>query len=134
MKTLKQNLSEIKMIAKKMPKTVNEAIGFEDDMQNQYPEDIDAMAQEVPPMGEPEMPIDQQQPDEPKGAEIGDEPIPGGMSGVSRKAAELIDNIRKESLRAMAELADTPEDENYLMLKKIWQMTDRKPEQEKKEQ
>ena len=139
MKTLKENLNEMRLIAKKMPKTVNEAIDFEDNMMGDYPptdvSDVDAMAQQEPEM-QPELggEMGMEEPGEPKGAEIGDEPIPGGMSGVSRKAAELIDNIRKESLRAMAELADTPEDENYLMLKKIWQMTDRKPESEKKEQ
>ena len=34
----------------------------------------------------------------------------------------------------MADLADTPEDENYIMLKKVWQMTDRKPEQQQQNQ
>jgi hypothetical protein len=42
-----------------------------------------------------------------------------GMNPASEKAKQLIDNIRKMSLRAMAELADTPEDENYIMLKKV---------------
>ena len=52
----------------------------------------------------------------------------------SEHAAQLIDDIRKKALRAMADLADTPEDENYIMLKKVWQMTDRKPEQQQQNQ
>ena len=62
---------------------------------------------------------------------IEDEP---DQATASEHAAQLIDDIRKKALRAMADLADTPEDENYIMLKKVWQMTDRKPEQQQQNQ
>ena len=48
-------------------------------------------------------------------------------------ADELINDIRKKALKAMANLADTPEDPNYEVLKKIFMMLD-KAVSEKQEQ
>lgn len=111
--TFKNNVSAIKKISKKMPKTINEAINF-----NDFNEE-DEMPMDVEPEEEPVQDNELERPEEPT------------ASNASEKAKKLIDDIRKMSLRAMAELADTPEDENYIMLKKVWSMTDRKPEQEK---
>lgn len=111
-KEFKNTLNEIKKISSKFPKTMNEALNFNDDMQGEeilHDEEEEAPIQTHAPHQE-EMPV----------------------NNASEKARQLIDNIRKMSLRAMAELADNPEDENYIMLKKVWSMTDRKPEQEKK--
>jgi hypothetical protein len=109
--TMKRNISAINKISKKMPKTINEAIDFNEEPysnENLLIDDEEDM--ETPEVGGEEQ---------------------GGNPNASEKARQLIDDIRKMSLRAMAELADTPEDENYIMLKKVWSMTDRKPEQEK---
>ena len=113
-KQTKKNINEMKSLVKTMPKTINESLNFEatDDMED-YGEEMSA-----------EEPIEEP-------VEVEQDEF--GGSDASLKAAELIDEIRKKALRAMAELADTPEDENYIMLKKVWQMTDRKPEQNKNE-
>jgi len=42
----------------------------------------------------------------------------------------FVDDIRKKSLKGMAQLADNPDDERYQLLKKIWQICDKKPEQQ----
>ena len=108
-KTVKKNINEMRDLVKSMPKTINESLDFSDEG-NMYEEE------EIPE-------------DEPVGIE--DEP---DQATASEHAAQLIDDIRKKALRAMADLADTPEDENYIMLKKVWQMTDRKPEQQQQNQ
>ena len=43
---------------------------------------------------------------------------------------DIVDDIRKKSLKGMAQLADNPDDERYQLLKKIWQICDKKPEQQ----
>ena len=43
----------------------------------------------------------------------------------------IVDQIRKMALKAMADLADHTEDSYYLVLKKIWQMADKNPEEGK---
>lgn len=108
-KTVKKNINEMRSLVKSMPKTINESLDFSDEG-NMYEEE------EIPE-------------EEPVGLE--DEP---DQATASEHAAQLIDDIRKKALRAMADLADTPEDENYIMLKKVWQMTDRKPEQQQQNQ
>ena len=47
------------------------------------------------------------------------------QSGNEEKARKLIDNIRKQALRAMADLADNPESPEYENLKRIWSLCDR---------
>ncbi len=112
-KTVKKNISEMKNLVKNMPKTINEMIDFNGVSEEGYE---DEEMPEEDPIGEPE---------------VEDEP---DQITASEHAAQLIDDIRKKALRAMADLADTPEDENYIMLKKVWQMTDRKPEQQQQNQ
>ena len=108
-KTVKKNINEMRDLVKSMPKTINESLDFS---------------------GEGDMYEEEETPEEePVGIE--DEP---DQVTASEHAAQLIDDIRKKALRAMADLADTPEDENYIMLKKVWQMTDRKPEQQQQNQ
>lgn len=114
-KTVKKNISEMKNLVKNMPKTINESISFGDNVDELSAYEDEEMPEEGP-LDEPE---------------VEDEP---DQITASEHAAQLIDDIRKKALRAMADLADTPEDENYIMLKKVWQMTDRKPEQQQQNQ
>lgn len=107
-KTVKENIKEMKSMVKNMPKSINESLQFTEN------EELDGYDDEMTD-NEP----------------IEDEP---DQASASEHAAQLIDDIRKKALRAMADLADTPEDENYIMLKKVWQMTDRKPEQQQQNQ
>ena len=46
----------------------------------------------------------------------------------SENIESYIDNIRKYSLNGLSALCDTPDSEEYQMLKKIFQMCDKKPE------
>ena len=113
-KTVKKDITEMKNLVKNMPKTINEIISFEGN-----DADLEGFEEETPEQG----PLDE--------PEVEEEP---DQITASEHAAQLIDDIRKKALRAMADLADTPEDENYIMLKKVWQMTDRKPEQQQQNQ
>lgn len=114
-KDMRTNINEIRKMTTKFPKTLKEALNF-----NETDDSIETAEE---PTMEPEI--------------HHEEPVmdkPNEINNASEKAKKLIDDIRKMSLRAMAELADTPEDENYIMLKKVWSMTDRKPEQDKNTQ
>lgn len=103
-------LSSIKRITSKMPKSINEAINFNDDMAYED-NDMEMMGDES--MEEPmEAPIE--------------EPQEAG-------AEKLLADIRKMSINGLAKLADNPDDPNYEMLKKIFLMLD-KAVTEKQEQ
>ena len=106
-KNFKTNILGMKSLVENMPKNINEALSFED-----TDPEMDSYEEEMPVEEEP---VEENEP---------------SQADASAHAAQLIDDIRKKALRAMADLADTPEDENYIMLKKVWQMTDRKPEQQ----
>lgn len=111
---IKQNINEIKKISSKFPKSLNEALNF-----NEVEDDNEEIGFEDEE--EPEVMHER----EPK--------IEQPMNNASQKAKKLIDDIRKMSLRAMAELADTPQSAEYEALKRIWQLTD-KAVNEKEEQ
>lgn len=100
-KTLKTNINEMKEFASKMPKNINEALNFESEMEPMEYED-----EETPE----ENPVEEEEPD--------------------MDVMAFVDDIRKKSLRGMAKLADNPDDERYQLLKKIWQICDKKPEQQ----
>lgn len=104
-KTVKKNISEMKNLVKSMPKTINEIINFEgnDDMAD-YDEEI--------------------------GGEVEPEEEPVSEDEGKMDVAAFVDDIRKKSLKGMASLAENPEDERYQLLKKIWQICDKKPEQQ----
>jgi hypothetical protein len=96
----------MKTLVNKMPKTINEILSFEGDDE----------------MGEFEDEMPEEEPEVEKEPETkGDEPM--DIMG-------FVDDIRKKSLKGMASLAETPEDERYQLLKKIWQICDKKPEQQ----
>ena len=108
-KNTPNNLKAIKNISSKMPKSINEAINFNDDMAYEG-EDMEMMDE---PMDEPmEEPVEE----------------PQGMG-----AEKLLADIRKMSINGLAKLADNPDDPNYEMLKKIFLMLD-KAVSEKQEQ
>ena len=106
-KTVKTNITEMQNLVKNMPKTINEVLSFEDTNDELGYED------EEVPAEEPE-----EIPEEPKEEE-------GGMDVMA-----FVDDIRKKSLKGMASLAENPDDERYQLLKKIWQICDKKPEQQ----
>ena len=101
--TVKENINKMKVVSSKMPKSINEALNFED-----YD-------------GGDEM--------------IGDEEMMDNHTEERHEDAGMdvmafVDDIRKKSLKGMAQLADNPDDERYQLLKKIWQICDKKPEQQ----
>lgn len=103
-KTVKKNITEMQNLVKTMPKTINESLNFEggDDELEGYEEE----APEEEPVEEP----------------VKEE---AGMDVMA-----FVDDIRKKSLKGMASLAENPDDERYQLLKKIWQICDKKPEQQ----
>jgi len=101
--TVKENINKMKVVSSKMPKSINEALNFED-----Y-DGSDEM------MGDEEM-MDNHEEERHEDT---------GMDVMA-----FVDDIRKKSLKGMAQLADNPDDERYQLLKKIWQICDKKPEQQ----
>jgi len=106
---IQRNIASMKKISSKMPKSINEAINFnesEDMDLDMLDEPMDNGEMDTAPMEEPE-------------------PKASGMDVMA-----FVDDIRKKSLKGMAELAENPDDERYQLLKKIWQICDKKPEQQ----
>lgn len=108
--TLKENIGHLRNLSARMPKTINEAINFQES------DDLDMMDDE---------PIeDEPMHDAPEESPV-EKPEDSGMDVMA-----FVDDIRKKSLKGMAQLADNPDDERYQLLKKIWQICDKKPEQQ----
>lgn len=103
---LNENINKMKKMSSIMPKTIDEALNFED---------FDAAHDEM--MDNDEDLMQTHNEEEPK--------EDGGMDVMA-----FVDDIRKKSLKGMAQLADNPDDERYQLLKKIWQICDKKPEQQ----
>lgn len=98
----RKTINEMRHFAKAMPTTINEMINFE---------------------GEDEgMPFNDEEDEIEPHKEIKDE---GNFD-----VMQFVDDIRKKSLKGMAALAENPDDERYQLLKKIWQICDKKPEQQ----
>lgn len=104
-KEIKNDIEEIKKVSAKFPKTLNEALQFND---LEETENIDEPQIEEPAHHEPQL----------------------EHESSSMDVMAFVDDIRKKSLKGMAELADNPDDEKYQLLKKIWQICDKKPEQQ----
>lgn len=109
-RNLKQDINEINKMSKKIP-TLMETINFS-------PEREMEMCEEDGVYPEEELPMEQ-----PMG-----KPMEKTMAMPGK---DIVDQIRKMALKAMAELADNTEDSYYLVLKKIWQMADKNPEEGK---
>lgn len=104
-KTVKKNITEMQNLVKTMPKTINESLDFNG------ADDEFGYEGELPEEEDVEEPVE--------------EPKEEGMDIMA-----FVDDIRKKSLKGMASLADNPDDERYQLLKKIWQICDKKPEQQ----
>ena len=104
--TLKENIGRIKKISSRIPKTINEAINFQEE------EDMDMIDDE--PIKD-ENPVDDMKPMEDDGPSI----------------ENFIANMRKESLGIMKKLADDPDDAVYQFAKKIFQLADKAHEDQK---
>lgn len=109
MKSFTRDIDEINANIAFAEKMLKEAMNF--------CEDEDAMAPEMEPEMEPEAPMEDEMPME-------DEVTPD-MSGT---IDSYVDHIRKYALNGLSALCDNPESEEYQMLKKIFQMCDKKPE------
>lgn len=105
--SLKENIGHLRKISSKMPKTINEALNFQED------DDMDMMDE---PMDSIE--------DEPM-----DSPKPTADDGPNIE--NFIANMRKESLGIMKQLADDPDDAVYQFAKKIFQLADKAHEDQK---
>jgi len=104
---LRENINAIKRLSAKMPKTLNEALNFNEE------EEYDDI-----PMDEPM--------DEPM-----KQPAAAPSHGEDANIEGFIANMRKESLSIMKALADNPDDAVYQFAKKIFQLADKAHEDEK---
>lgn len=109
-KLLKENINEIKKISSIIPKNINEAMNFEqfEQPQGDMYEDDEEELMDKHDMG--------------KNSDSSDNGVMDVMA--------FVDDIRKKALKGMAQLAENPDDERYQLLKKIWQICDKKPEQQ----
>ena len=106
--TMKTNIKQIRTISSRMPKTINEAINFNED------DDMDMMDMDMPEEGpEEELPAES--------------PVAKDTHNIDN----FISNMRKESLGIMKKLADNPDDAVYQFAKKIFQLADKAHEDQK---
>ena len=103
----KKQINEIHNMSKRMP-SLMETIHFNPQLQEEDEMDYNEMPEEEPEMRKPMM----------------------GME-TPHRGKEVVDQIRKMALKAMAELADNTEDNYYSVLKRIWQMADKNPDEDK---
>ena len=105
---MKTNIKQIRTISSRMPKTINEAINFNEN------DDMDMMDMDMP----------EEDPEEELPAET---PAAEDTHNIDN----LISNMRKESLGIMKALADNPDDSVYQFAKKIFQLADKAHEDQK---
>ena len=107
--TITENIGQLKRISSRIPKTINEAINFNEDYDDEM-------------MG-----------DEPMGDEMGDEQMPQEkpMEAEEPNIDRFIANMRKESLGIMKKLADDPDNAVYQFAKKIFQLAENAHEDQK---
>jgi hypothetical protein len=106
-KRFRTDIDAINATINEAEKMLKEAMNFCED---------DDMGMGETEMGE-EMPMDEEIP-------MGDEM----NSDLEGTVESYVDHIRKYSLNGLSALCDNPESEEYQMLKKIFQMCDKKPE------
>lgn len=116
-KNIRKDINEITKISRNIP-TLMETIHFSPEREREmYEEDDDFEMEPELDMEEPQKEMPTQEPEM--------------MEETPMQGKEIVDQIRKMALKAMAELADNTEDSYYSVLKKIWQMADKNPEDEK---
>ena len=106
--TMKTNIKQIRTISSRMPKTINEAINFNED------DDMDMMDMDMPEEGPEE-----------------ESPAEAPVAEDTHNIDNFISNMRKESLGIMKALADNPDDSVYQFAKKIFQLADKAHEDQK---
>lgn len=106
--SLKENIGHLRKISSKMPKTINEALNFQED------DDMEMM-------------------DEPMGGDVEDSPVdsPKPVESDEPNIDAFIANMRKESLCIMKHLYDDPDNAVYQFAKKIFQLADKAYEDQK---
>lgn len=102
---MKENISVLNKFSQRVPKTINEAINFN--------EDEDLMMNDDEPMDDEPM-DDEPMHDEPEAADVD-----------ANNVESFINETRKKSLQIMAKLAEDPENPIYDIAKKIWQICDK---------
>lgn len=112
-KTLKHTINEMKRLSSLMPYSINEAMDTFDYIDNEEHDENDDV----------EILDDKSNIVVTKGSSVPPE--------LSKKVSDFIDNVRKTSLQGMADLAEYPESMEYEFLKKLWQTTDKRPENKK---
>ena len=117
----KNNIDKMRAITSKMPKTLNEAINFNESNDVNDIDDINMLDE----------PMDTEIPSPER--EMPSERLVSQENQNDLGANELLSNIRKMAINGLAKLADNPDDPNYEMLKKIFLMLD-KAVTEKQEQ
>lgn len=114
--SFKNNINEIKKVSHLIPKSINEAINFNELDNDELDDDFGDETEE--PIEEPiETSVE-----EPVKEEDG--------LGVET----FINDTRKKALNIMAKLADEPESKTYDIAKRIWQICDKSIADEKSEQ
>lgn len=116
-KNIRKEINEISKISKNIP-SLMETIHFSPEREREMYNEEDDEEFDLPTNDTPEL--------EPK-----QEPTPEMGVEAPLQGKEVVDQIRKMALKAMADLADNTEDSYYSVLKKIWQMADKNPEDEK---
>lgn len=119
---IKRNITQIKKMTHKMPKSLNEALNFEND-------DMDF---------DMDMEMDDQEDFNPRLNKNIPNPKMQNASNVTNVEEEdssnienFISNMRKESLNIMKSLADDPDNSVYQFAKKIFQLADKAHEDKK---
>lgn len=107
-RTFNQSIDEINATIYEAERLLKEAMNFCED------DNVDVDTPEM----DGEMPMDD---------EMGEDPI-AMDSELEGTVESYVDHIRKYSLNGLSALCDNPESEEYQMLKKIFQMCDKKPE------
>ena len=107
MKNINENIASMKRMSSMMPKSINEALNFEEHDE----EPLEMGAEEEMGMEEPKS-----------------EPI---AHGDDSNVEGFIANMRKESLGIMKALADDPDNAVYQFAKKIFQLADKAHEDQK---
>ena len=105
--TIKENIGQIRRISSRIPKTINEALNFNEDYDDEMMDDE--------PMD------DEMMDDEPQASAAVEEP----------NIDNFIANMRKESLGIMKKLADDPDNSVYQFAKKIFQLADKAHEDQR---
>ena len=122
-KNIRKDINEITKISRNIP-TLMETIHFSPEREREMYEEEDFEDEGFET--EPEMGLENDMPQDVTPMETPNIEEPTALEG-----KEVVDQIRKMALKAMAELADNTEDSYYSVLKKIWQMADKNPEDEK---